>query len=151
MSKILMKEAEALVPVKRAALYRHAKSGALSTSKNAQGHLIVDIAELQRYYGELNTNGTGRHNEKNEKDNRRQPETPKISENGHQHNTIQPHVLIELLQKQLSDTKSELADAKDREKQLLSMLKTEQEKTKMLMLPKPKKRFNWLGYFRLKK
>ena len=151
MSKILMKEAEALVPVKRAALYRHAKSGELSTSKNAQGHLVVDIAELQRYYGKLNTNGTSRHSETSEIDNCGQPETPEISENGHHDDTIQPQVVIDLLQKQLSDTKSELADAKDRERQLLSMLKTEQEKTKMLMLPKPKKRFNWFGYFRLKK
>lgn len=141
MSKILMSEAEVLVPVKRAALYRHAKRGELSTSKDGRGRMVVDVSELERYYGRLNQNGNGRHSETAEIDECGHVETPQNVDNGHHDNTIGSQVVIELLQEQL-------ADAKDRERQLLSMLKTEQEKSQMLMLPKPKKRFGWLGYLR---
>lgn len=148
MSKILMSEASALVPVKRAALYRHAKAGEFSTSKDTRGRMVVDIVELERYYGQLHQNGNGRHHETPEIDGCGQVETPQNVENGQHDSPIDSQVVIDLLKEQLSAVKSELADAKDREKQLLSLLKTEQEKTQMLMLPKPKKRFGWLGYLR---
>ena len=141
MSKLLMSEAAALVPVKRAALYRHAKAGEFSTSKDTRGRMVVDVSELERYYGQLHQNGNGRHHETPDIDKCGQVETPENVENGHRDSTIESQVVIELL-------KEQLADAKEREKQLLSLLKTEQEKTKMLMLPKPKKRFGWLGYLR---
>ena len=155
MSKILMKDAEALVPVGRAALYRHAKCGDLSTSKDAQGRLVVDVAELERYYGKLNghpeVNGSGGQCETPAIDDLRHLETPEKSSNGHPESGIETQVMIELLREQLADTRSELADAKDRERQLLSLLKTAQETCKMLMAPKEKKRFGWLGYFRWKR
>ena len=141
MSKLLMSEAEGLVPVKRAALYRHAKAGEFSTSKDTRGRMVVDVSELERYYGQLNQHGNGRHPETGDIDECGHVETPENIENGQHDSTIDSQVVIELLQEQLSD-------AKEREKQLLSLLKTEQEKTKMLMLPKPKKRFGWLGYLR---
>ena len=148
MSNILMCEAESLVPVKRAALYRHAKRGDFSTSKDTRGRMTVDIAELERFYGHLHHNGNGRQHETPNIDEDGQVETPENVENGHHESKIQTQVVIELLQEQLADTKPKLSDAKEIEGQLLSMLKTEQEKTKMLMLPKPKKRFRWLGYLR---
>ena len=155
MSNILMKEAEVLVPVGRAALYRHAKCGDLSTSKDAQGRLIVDVAELERYYGKLNGqsefNGSGGQCETPDIDEFGQLETPDKSSNGHHDSGIETQVMIEFLREQLADTQSELADAKDRERQLLSLLKTAQETCKMLMAPKEKKRFGWLGYFRWKR
>ena len=155
MSKILMKAAEELVPVGRAALYRHAKSGDLSTSKDAQGRLVVDVSELERYYGKLNgrseLNGEGRGDETPQKDDFGQLETPETSPNGQHDTGIETQVLIELLREQLAATQSELADAKDRERQLLSLLKTAQDNCKMLMAPEEKKRFGWLGYFRWKR
>ena len=153
--KILMREAEGLVPVKRAALYRHAKEGKFTTSKNAQGKTTVDVAELERYYGTLNTNGNEAHNGTGETD-----ETAEMDGNGQVETTAQTQEIIELLKSQLADTKSELADAKSREKQLLSMLETEQEKTKMLMLAPPpqnqrpekkEKSPSIWGYFRLRR
>ncbi len=66
----------------------------------------------------------------------------------------------ELLKSQLEDTKAELVDAKDRETKLLSMLETEQEKTRLLMIAPPpsepetekKKRSPSIwGYFRLRR
>lgn len=151
MSKILMREAVGLVPVERAALYRHARSGELSTSKDAQGRMVVDVSELQRYYGQLNTNGNGTQKETADGDNCIQVDTPDNTSNGHQNTDIKTQIVIELMQQQLEDTKSELADAKDREKELLSLLKTAQENCKLLMLPKPKKKFSWFGYLRMKK
>ena len=157
MSKILMREAEALVPVKRAALYWHAKEGKISTSKNAQGKTVVDVAELQRFYGNINQNGNGAHTETDETTEREQngqPETAKIEVNGQHETQPQTQEVIELLKSQLSDMKTELADAKDRETRLLSLLENEQEKTRLLMLPPPdekKKKSSWLGYFRLRR
>lgn len=156
MSKILMREAETLVPVGRAALYRHAKEGKISTSKNGQGKTIVDIAELERFYGKLETNTNGRHKETTETDKSIQLETAAYLGNGHpQAHTEKPDA-IALLQSQLEQTKTELADAKKRETKLLSMLKTEQEKTRLLMITttsnirKVRKPSFW-NYFRLKK
>ena len=146
MSKIPMREAAALVPVKRAALYRHAKEGKISTSKNAQGKTVVDVAELQRFYGNINQNGNGTHTEADE--------TTEIEQNGQHETQPQTQEVIELLKSQLADTKVELADAKDRETRLLSLLENEQEKTRLLMLPPPdekKKKSSWLGYFRLRR
>ena len=64
--------------------------------------------------------------------------------------------IIELLKSQLEDTKTELADAKDRETKLLSMLETEQEKSRLLMLAPPaderkKLKPSIWGYFRLRR
>ena len=157
MTKILMREAEALVPVKRAALYRHAKEGKISISKNAQGKTVVDVAELERFYGNINHNGNGTHTETGEtaeKEQNGQPETAKIEENGQPETHAHTQEIIELLKFQLADTKAELTDAKERETRLLSLLENEQEKTRLLMLPpadEKKKNSSWLGYFRLRR
>ena len=86
-------------------------------------------------------------------------DTPEVNGNGQPETTAQTQEIIELLKSQLADTKSELADAKERETKLLSMLETEQEKTRVLMLPPPeqienptkKKKPSIWGYFRLKR
>ena len=85
-----------------------------------------------------------------------QTDTNEIDWNGQVETQAGTQEIIELLTSQLADTKSELADAKERETKLLSMLETEQEKTKMLMLAPPddepkKKKPSILGYFRLKR
>ena len=86
-------------------------------------------------------------------------ELSEIDQNGHTETPPQTQEIIELLKSQLEDTKTELVDAKSREKQLLSILSTEQEKTKLLMLAAPpaepdpvgKNKPSILGYFRLKR
>lgn len=132
--KIRIREAKKIVPVKRAPLYRHVKEGKISSSKDPQNKTVVDIAELKRFYGTLNTNGSGTpHNGINE--------TDETGENGQVETPVDPSEIVDLLREQLADTKAELTDAKSREKQLLSMLETEQEKTKLLMLaPPPQKK-----------
>ena len=123
---------------------------------------------MERFYdGKLkplsnqNENGNGQPETHNPSDidHNGQPETPEKDQNGQVE--TQPHTqeIIELLKSQLEDTKAELTDAKDRETKLLSMLETEQEKSKLLMIapppaePEPEKKKNssiW-GYFRLRR
>ena len=80
-----------------------------------------------------------------------------VDQNGqHRDTSQQTQEIIELLKSQLEDTKTELRDAKDRETKLLSMLETEQEKSKLLMLAPPadetkKTKPSIWGYFRLRR
>ena len=118
-----------MTPHNRQTLYAHAKQGKLTTTKDALGKTVVDIAELQRVYGDLK----GIPTETPE----RQPETDKDT-------ALVPVVedkteIVELL-------KSQLQEAKQREHHLLTALHTaqkslqsEQQKTERLMLPKPTK------------
>ena len=167
---ITLGEAEKIVPVARSTFRKHAKVGKFSTSTNARGLQIVQVSELERFYdGKLkpmpNGNGTGETHvvaengqpEIPEIDGNRQAETLKTDKAGHLETPIDPPEVVELLKTQLADTKAELADAKSRERQLLSMLETEQEKTKLLMLappptePEKKRKPSILGYLRLRK
>ena len=169
---ITIGEAEKIVPVARSTFRKYAKAGKFSTSTNARGLQIVQVAELERFFdGKLkplpnqngdHANGTGETHETTEVDDSTQSETAEtdnIDQNGHTETPPQTQEIIELLKSQLEDTKTELVDAKSREKQLLSMLSTEQEKTKLLMLAAPpaepdpveKKKPSILGYFRLKR
>ena len=161
MAYITMGEAEKIVPVARSTFRKHAKAGKFSTSTNARGLQIVQVSELDRFYdGKLkpmpNGNGTGKTHVVAENG---QPETPKTDKAGHLETPIDQPEVLELLKTQLADTKAELADAKSRERQLLSMLETEQEKTKLLMLapppgepePEKKRKPSILGYFRLRR
>jgi len=52
--EVTMKEAEKLVPVSRTTLYNDKKAGVFSVKKNAKSRTVIDIAELQRVYGDLN-------------------------------------------------------------------------------------------------
>ena len=173
---ITMGEAEKIVPVARSTFRKYAKAGKFSTSTNARGLQIVQVAELERFFdGNLkplpNQNGdhsTGeRHNGKASADNNGHSDTAPIDHNGQvetaekdQNGQVetQPDTqeIIELLKSQLEDTKTELTDAKDRETKLLSMLETEQEKTRLLMLAPPadekkKSKPSIWGYFRLRR
>lgn len=51
--KVTMKEAEKLVPVSRTTLYNDKKQGTFTVEKNPKGRTVIDVAELQRVYGEL--------------------------------------------------------------------------------------------------
>ena len=165
---ITLGEAEKIVPVARSTFRKHAKAGKFSTSTNARGLQIVQVAELERFYdGKLkplpneNGNGNGQHEtpETADIDQNGHSETPNIDQSRQVETQPETQVIIELLKSQLQDTKAELADAKDRETKLLSMLETEQEKTKLLMLSPPpaepetekKKNSSILGYFRLRR
>ena len=155
-----MGEAEKIVPVARSTFRKYAKQGKFSTSTNARGLQIVQVAELERFFdGKLkplpNANGNGAETQNpSEIDHNGHIETAEIEQNGQPETQTQTQKIIELLKFQLADTKAELTDAKERETRLLSLLENEQEKTRLLMLPPPdekKKNSSWLGYFRLRR
>ena len=147
---ITLGEAEKIVPVARSTFRKYAKAGKFSTSTNARGLQIVQVAELERFFdGNLkplpNSNGNGNgqsetHNP-SDIDHNGQSETAEKDQNGQVETPVDQSEIVELLREQLADTKFELADAKERETKLLSMLSTEQEKTKLLMLaPSPEEK-----------
>ena len=166
---ITMGEAEKIVPVARSTFRKYAKAGKFSTSTNARGLQIVQVAELDRFFdGNLkplpnqNGNGNGQPETHNPSDidHNGQSETAEKDQNGQVETPAHTQEIIELLKSQLKDTKAELVDAKDRETKLLSMLETEQEKTRLLMIAPPpsepetekKKRAPSIwGYFRLRR
>ncbi|MYF99628.1 hypothetical protein F4212_10950 [Candidatus Poribacteria bacterium] len=127
---------EKISSVKRAILHCHAQEGKCTTCTNSQRKIVVEVAELERFYGKLNM----------------------LPQEQHETTKIRPDVteadmqnVTDVLKKYLADTKAELKDAKAREKELLTLLKIEQEKTRLLMLPgsiKKTSRFSFWKYFR---
>ena len=114
--------------------------------------MVVDVDELERLYSKLNMPPESDLDEQHETD--ETDETDETFPNVHSETDIDFQALVDMLQEHLADTKTELKDAKIREKELLSLLKTEQEKTKMLMLPGSIKRppkFSFWNYFRWKR
>lgn len=125
--------------MKRATLYRHAKEEKLTASTNGQNKMVVDFAELERLYSKLKMPPEEQH-ETDETTEIRQSDTDADSQN-----------VIDILKGHLADTKAELQDAKARETELLSLLKVEQEKTRLLMLTdshKSPEKFSFWNYFR---
>lgn len=135
--KILLSEAANWVEPGRSKIYADARNGILSTEKDARrgNKKVVDTAELERIYGKI-----------------RNPEESEM--NGNEHRQIDTSKVIELLEDQVSDLKAQLALAHERERaiiveksHLLDMLSTEQEKTKLLMLPPAEKTPLWQRIF----
>ena len=132
MTKITIAEAEALTGKSVKTLHRHTKEGTLSFSQNAQGVKVVDIAELQRAYGPLDTpseNGNGSH-EIPEREQMTHPENPMTAQL-----ITSLHQQIEILTTQLKNANREKAD-------LLTIAKNQ-----TLMLPGKKR--TWRDIFRL--
>lgn len=124
MSKITIKEAVAIISVSESSLRRAIKSGEISSEKDAKGRRLIDVVELERVYGQLKS-----------------VEHSDESVNGSQMKGVEYAKVIELLEEQVTDLKSQLERATEREDNLMAMLTAEQEKTKMLMLSSQKR--NW--------
>jgi len=145
MAHISVSEALSLVDVSKSTLYQDMSLGHISFTLDAKGKKLIDPAELQRFYGQLKTpiqNGNGKHETTN---------LETIEQNGTPENVSDNTELVLVLREKVETLKSELEKAGIRETKLLDMLAIEQEKSKLLMLPKPKKRLGWFGYFRWKR
>ena len=123
MPKLPISEAAELTPHNRQTLYKHAKEGKLTTTKDALGKTVVCVAELQRVYGNLNV-------ETPETDNTRQPDTPEPT-------ALVPTIddkteLVETLREQVKFLSTQLEVANREKQQLLSLAETQ-----VLALPKP--------------
>lgn len=159
MSKLTITEAVKVIPVSESTLRRDLKSGKVSFETDAKNRKQIDISELTRVYGQLKQSAETRRggvtpSEQTEpvNDNRQTPST-----NGnetHQNPSITDNdnpKIVALLENQIADLKTQLAQASDREtaltsekSKLLDMLSAEQEKTRVLMLPNPEKKRSWL-------
>lgn len=123
MSKLSIVEAVKVIPVSESKLRRDLKAGKVSFEIAKNGKKVIDSSELERAYGllpvnEVQSNGT---------------DTQKI---------------VSFLETQVTDLKRQLEKAEERENRLLDMLSTEQEKTRQLMLPTPKKKAGLFSFLR---
>lgn len=58
MTKLNISEAARATGKNRTTLYRHIKSGKLSSEKDATDNPVIDVSELQRVYGDLKMSAT---------------------------------------------------------------------------------------------
>ena len=144
MPKLSVSEAVETFDVSQPTLYRDMKKGKVSAEKNAKGKRVIDAAELSRVYAKRNgQNGSGEASSNGE-----------VHENGNGNSQFSPERENDK-DKMIALLEAQLAQAQAEKSKLLDMLATEQEKTKLLMLPQQletvKKKGSWLGYFRLKR
>lgn len=174
MAKITVSEALKLVPVKKTALYGDIKKGVLSAETDNRGRKVVDTAELERVYGSLetpNTNGKANGTNRMRTDSNGIPEGTERTEandtrtpNGNASEVDVLKAQVEFLTVSLEKAETRAEELKTDKQELgerlaeaHKMLSTEQEKTRLLMLPdaehgkKRKEQGSWLGYFRLKR
>ena len=110
MSKITIIEAVKLIPVSEATLRRNIASGKLSSEKDARGRRVIDVSELQRAYGELES--TGEDAQSTGKDNNK-------AMHEHDQDTI-----LAIKDNQIADLQSQLERAELREDALTAEKKT---------------------------
>ena len=140
------------------------KKGVLSAETDNRGRKIVDTAELERVYGTLknpNTNGMPEGTERTETNGTGKSNGARRTESDTNGNTSEVSVLkaqVEFLTTTLQkaetraeELKADKAELGERLAEAHKMLSAEQEKTRLLMLPAPKKNASWWGYFRLRR
>ena len=133
MSKLSVTEALKIVSVSKTTLYSDMDKGVVSYDLDVKGRKRVDIAELQRVYGPLNTPETENANPHNGTPDLTHQETSQPTENNNSE-------VVKLLESQIEHLQTEVSTARERETKLLEMLALEQQKTQQLMLPPPRKR-----------
>lgn len=164
MAKILVSEAVTLTGKSTTTINRHIKEGKLSAEKDVHGRRRIQVVELERVYGKLrmseNGSGNNGHVQQDRMGNDANVQQDTSETNGHENGQV-----IAVLEEQVVVLKEqlELANAREqqfvereqeyasREQQLMDLLKTEQKKSEMLMLPKPKPRGSFLNYFRFRR
>ena len=148
MAKITVSEALKIVPVKKTALYGDIKKGVLSAEMDSRGRKVVDTAELERVYGTLkNPNTNGKQNgtprtEPNGTGKVKGTDRTEADTNGNASEVSVLKAQVELLTESLERSEQRAEELKTDKQQLgerlaeaHKMLSTEQEKTRLLMLP----------------
>ena len=135
MSKITIIEAVKRIPVSESTLRRDIASGKVSSEKDARGRRVIDVAELQRAYGELKN--TGEDAQSTEQDNDK-------AMTGHDRAEIlaMKDNQIADLRNQLEKAEAQLQLATTEKTKLLDLLSAEKEekrelKAEMLALMSP--------------
>ena len=156
MSKLTITEAVKIIPVSESTLRRDLKSGKVSFETDAKNRKQIDPAELERVYGQLKgetpANASGEttepvndtHQSPSKKGNETL-QTPPMTDND-------TPKIVALLENQVADLKTQLAQASDREtalitekSKLLDLTDRLQKQNETLMLPPaPEKKRSWL-------
>ena len=130
MSKITVAKAVSLGYTSQATIYRDMRTGAISYERNGKNRRLIDVSELSRVYGEPKTQPT-------------EPDTEKRNDNSQTTPTthIDKDKIITVLEAQVTELKEYITAERAEKAKLLEMLSTEQDKTRLLMLPKPRRTF----------
>ena len=133
MAQVTIKQAMELTGKSDSTLRRDMRAGKVSYTKDDKGKVLFDTAELARAYGELNTPDIHTDN----------------SMNGHDTPLDRDKVII-LLENQVSDLKTQLEKAEERETalikektRLLDMYTEERAERRALQPPPKRKRSFW--------
>ena len=142
MARLTIKEAVAIAPVSESTLRRDIRSGKVSSEKDDRGRRRIDSAELARVYGQLRQSTDSNDTQMTAVD------TPNNG-SGNVNDTPDTHIdnpkIVAILEGQVQDLKSQLAQATEREAKLLDLTDRLQKQNEVLMLPSPdEKRPNWL-------
>ena len=139
-TKLTLTEAVAVIPVSESTLRRDLKSGKVSFETDAKGRKRIDVSELTRVYGNLNTgeasepvNDTPENPSMNGNET---PTLPFLTENDNE-------TVIALLQGQVQDLKAQLARADTEKAELLTLANNLQKQNEVLMLPPPREKHRW--------
>lgn len=135
--KVTIAEAANLTGKGISTLHRHTKQGKLSFSKNGDGEKIVDVAELERAYGQLK-DPRGETQESNNQD----PQS--------EHDNLILRQERDNLKTQVAELKEQVREEKAEKTKLLELADRLQRQNETLMLSPPKapRSGNVFAYFR---
>ena len=142
MARLTIKEAVEISPVSDSTLRRDIKSGKVSSEKDERGRRRIDTAELARVYGQLRQSTVSIDTQMTAVDT---PNNSLVNANDTPDTHIDNPKIVAILEGQVQDLKSQLAQATEREVKLLDLTDRLQKQNEVLMLPSPdEKRPNWL-------
>ena len=142
MARLTIKEAVEISPVSDSTLRRDIKSGKVSSEKDERGRRRIDTAELARVYGQLRQSTVSIDTQMTAVDT---PNNSLVNANDTPDTHIDNPKIVAILEGQVQDLKSQLAQATEREAKLLDLTDRLQKQNEVLMLPSPdEKRPNWL-------
>ena len=116
-----MSQAVAVIPVSESTLRRDLKSGKVSFDTDAKDRKRIDVSELTRVYGHLNTARAEPVNDT--------AENPSM--NGNDNDKV-----IALLEGQVQDLKAQMATADTEKAEWLTLANNYQKQNEVLMLPR---------------
>ena len=142
MARLTIKEAVEISPVSESTLRRDIKSGKVSSEKDDRGRRRIDTAELARVYGQLRQSTHSNDTQMTAVDT---PNNGTVNTNDSPDTPSDNPQIFAILEGQVQDLKSQLAQATEREAKLLDLTDRLQKQNEVLMLPSPdEKRPNWL-------
>lgn len=122
MPKLTVSEAVKAYPVTQASLYRDLKKGVLSFAYNAKNVKVIDVAELQRVYGNPSEN--------TEQFIKNDSHSLSVRDNENQQK-------IATLEKQVQELKEQITAERTEKAKLIDLADRLQRQTEVLMLPNP--------------